>query len=88
MYKPEVSVNPDVHAVVTGVNGAIDIIDVVRGLRRQREGMIQTEPQYKFVYIAMEHYIGTMLQRMVSRPVHSLGKIATIHQVTTMLRHL
>ena len=69
MYKTEVSVNPNIYTVVTGVNGAIDIMDVIRGLRRQREGMIQTEPQYKFLYIAMEHYIGTMLQRMVSQPV-------------------
>ena len=26
--------------------------------------MIQTDPQYKFLYIAMEHYVGTMNQRM------------------------
>ena len=44
-------------------------------VRAQRSGMVQTEAQYKFVYMAVHHYIETLSQRMeaeqVRQSVHS-----------------
>lgn len=33
-------------------------------VRSQRSGMVQTEAQYKFVYLAVQHHIETILERM------------------------
>ncbi|XP_006821538.1 tyrosine-protein phosphatase non-receptor type 11-like [Saccoglossus kowalevskii] len=33
-------------------------------VRSQRSGMVQTEAQYKFVYMAVQHYIETLQQRL------------------------
>jgi tyrosine-protein phosphatase non-receptor type 11 len=32
-------------------------------VRSQRSGMVQTEAQYKFVYLAVQHHIDTLRQR-------------------------
>ena len=32
-------------------------------VRRQRSVMVQTEAQYKFVYLAVKHYVDTLLRR-------------------------
>lgn len=42
----------------------IDVQRTIQGVRSQRSGMVQTEAQYKFVYLAVSHYIDTVKQRM------------------------
>ena len=38
-------------------------------VRSQRSGMVQTEAQYKFVYLAVQHYIDTLQQRIQAEQV-------------------
>ncbi|KAG0409789.1 hypothetical protein HPB47_013098 [Ixodes persulcatus] len=47
-----------------GLACEIDIQRTIQMVRTQRSGMVQTEAQYKFVYLAVEHYIETLQQRM------------------------
>ena len=35
-------------------------------VRRQRSVMVQTEAQYKFVYLAVKHYVDTQLRRRLA----------------------
>uniref|UniRef100_A0A5S6Q5A5 protein-tyrosine-phosphatase n=1 Tax=Trichuris muris TaxID=70415 RepID=A0A5S6Q5A5_TRIMR len=42
-----------------GLQCTIDIRRTVQMLRSQRSGMVQTEAQYKFVYMAVHYYIDT-----------------------------
>lgn len=37
---------------------------MIQTIRAQRSGMVQTEAQYKFVYMAVQYYIETLSQRM------------------------
>ncbi|KAL1116532.1 hypothetical protein AAG570_005004, partial [Ranatra chinensis] len=47
-----------------GVDCEIDIQRTIQMVRAQRSGMVQTEAQYKFVYLAVQHYIQTLSQRI------------------------
>ncbi|XP_046668267.1 tyrosine-protein phosphatase non-receptor type 11 isoform X2 [Homalodisca vitripennis] len=47
-----------------GLDCEIDIQRTIQMVRSQRSGMVQTEAQYKFVYLAVQHYIQTVSQRM------------------------
>ncbi|XP_053256788.1 tyrosine-protein phosphatase non-receptor type 11-like isoform X3 [Podarcis raffonei] len=42
-----------------GLDCDIDIPKTIQMVRRQRSGMVQTEAQYKFVYMAVQQYIAT-----------------------------
>uniref|UniRef100_U5ER21 protein-tyrosine-phosphatase n=1 Tax=Corethrella appendiculata TaxID=1370023 RepID=U5ER21_9DIPT len=46
-----------------GLDCEIDIQRTIQMVRSQRSGMVQTEAQYKFVYIAVQHYIQILFQR-------------------------
>jgi len=48
-----------------GLDTEIDIQRSIQSVREKRSGMVQTEAQYKFVYLAVQHYIETLRQRMV-----------------------
>merc|ERR1712156_1272424 len=43
-----------------GLDCEIDIQRTIQMVRSQRSGMVQTEAQYKFVYMAVYHYIDTL----------------------------
>ncbi|XP_077167791.1 tyrosine-protein phosphatase non-receptor type 11-like isoform X2 [Paroedura picta] len=47
-----------------GLNCDIDIPKTIQMVRRQRSGMVQTEAQYKFVYMAVRQYIATEQKRL------------------------
>ncbi|XP_054719961.1 tyrosine-protein phosphatase non-receptor type 11-like [Uloborus diversus] len=47
-----------------GLDCEIDIQRSIQIVRSQRSGMVQTEAQYKFVYLAVQHYIDTLQQRI------------------------
>ncbi|RWS06483.1 tyrosine-protein phosphatase non-receptor type 11-like protein [Dinothrombium tinctorium] len=49
-----------------GLDCEIDIQRSIQVVRSQRSGMVQTEAQYKFVYLAVEHYIETLQQRILA----------------------
>nr|CAD7446100.1 unnamed protein product [Timema bartmani] len=52
-----------------GLDCEIDIQRTIQMVRSQRSGMVQTEAQYKFVYLAVQHYIETVSQRMQAEQV-------------------
>jgi len=43
-----------------GMDCVIDIPRIVQMIRSQRSGMVQTEAQYRFVYMALLHYVDTV----------------------------
>lgn len=49
---------------VRGLDCEIDIQRTIQMVRAQRSGMVQTEAQYKFVYLAVQHYMQTLSQRI------------------------
>jgi len=54
-----------------GLDCEIDIQRTIQMVRSQRSGMVQTEAQYKFVYLAVQHYIGTVSHRMQAEQVRT-----------------
>ena len=51
-----------------GLDCEIDIQKTIQMVRYQRSGMVQTELQYKFVYLAVKHYMDTA-QRLFEEQV-------------------
>lgn len=52
-----------------GLDCEIDIQRTIQMVREKRSGMVQTEAQYKFVYLAVQHYIETLQQRIQAEQV-------------------
>ncbi len=56
---------------ILGLDCEIDIQRMIQTIRAQRSGMVQTEAQYKFVYMAVQYYIETLSQRMQAQQVNT-----------------
>ena len=52
-----------------GLDCEINIQRTIQMIRSKRSGMVQTEAQYKFVYLAVHHYIETLQQRIQAEHV-------------------
>ncbi len=61
------------HVPPSGLDCEIDIQKTIQSVRAQRSGMVQTEAQYKFVYVAVKHYIETVSHRMQAEQVGRVG---------------
>merc|ERR1719245_1493846 len=56
-----------------GLDCDIDIQRTIQMVRSQRSGMVQTEAQYKFVYLAVQHHIDTLKQRLLAKQSSELS---------------
>lgn len=72
-----------IHTCVPGLDCDIDIPKTIQQVRQQRSGMVQTEAQYKFIYMAVQQYIDTAQKRLEEEQV--LKSPQKIHQVTFVL---
>lgn len=67
-----------------GLECEIDIQKTIQMVRSQRSGMVQTEAQYKFVYMAVLHYLETEQQRKRAEEV-SKDRLVIVTQAVSWI---
>jgi len=65
-----------------GLDCEIDIQRTIQMVRSQRSGMVQTEAQYKFVYMAVQHYIETVRKMVEANQRHPTREYQNIKYST------
>lgn len=51
-------------SLASGIETDVDIQKTIHTIRQQRSGMVQTEAQYKFCYLAVKHHIDALKTRI------------------------
>lgn len=72
VLKPWASLRPSWPLPPAGVDCDMDVPKTIQMVRSKRSGMVQTEAQYRFIYMAVKHYIET-LQRRIEEEQVSVG---------------
>ena len=75
-----------------GVDCDIDVPKSIQMVRSQRSGMVQTEAQYRFIYMAVQHYIETLQRRIEEEQVFvcvcACSCVFTLEKMTSLLNQV
>lgn len=66
----------------SGLDCDIDIPKTIQRVRQQRSGMVQTEAQYKFIYMAVQQHIDTAQKRLEEEQVRPRGSTSPFQKLT------
>lgn len=77
-----------IYDITVGLECEIDIQKTIQMVRSQRSGMVQTEAQYKFVYMAVLHYLETEQQRKRAEEVSKDGLVILSRAVSLSFSEL
>ncbi|XP_078507638.1 tyrosine-protein phosphatase non-receptor type 6-like [Lissotriton helveticus] len=65
----------------TGLDCDIDIQKTIQMVREQRSGMVQTEAQYRFIYMAISQFIDTEKQKLEAMQKTTESKYGNIQRI-------